>query len=422
MLIGSEMKHIRAICLAAAGLLLAWHPGWAHEGNGVSPVRIERNRFVLKATGQVFVPRGFNLVRLDLEGGGGHATFSPFVYSREKTGETLKHMSANGFNVVRVFINGFWGKRGTLLERADAEGLSAAYLDRLVDFLLQAREIGMLVIPCFEWFPHAGTGPYGKFLGIEVERVEGFPMNNYLNPGHIAAKRAYLQDVIRGLRQRDPTALQSVFCWDVMNEVNFELGRPPFSQGEGSVTPANGVTYDLATQKERLADEMAVYWIDRMAEAIRAEIPDALINANIFTYHAVGRRGPGDFHQDKADWKNRYPFRPTALLRSEADVIDIHFYSDSEEDWKKDLASIEHEKLLACLKEQPGKALLVGEFGAFKRRFGTVPEAARWMSTLAKKFPEAGFQGWIYWTYDTEEQKELWNGMSDGARILKALP
>lgn len=103
-------------------------------------------------------------------------------------------------------------------------------------------------------------------------------------------------------------------------------------------------------------------------------------------------------------------------------MIDIHFYSDGEESWQKDLASIEHEKLLAGLKEQPGKTLLVGEFGAFKGRFGTVPEAARWMSALAKKFPAAGFQGWIYWTYDTEEQKELWNGMSEGAQILKALP
>lgn len=385
-------------------------------------MRIERNRFVLKATGQVFEPRGFNLVRLDLDGGGGHATFSPFVYDREKTGVTLKHISANGFNVVRVFINGFWGKRGTLLEKADAEGLSPAYLDNLVDFLLQARKHGILVIPCFEWFPHAGPGPYGKFLGTKVDRVEGFPTNNYLNPGYIAAKRTYLQDVIRGLRQRDPVALQSVFCWDVMNEVNFELGHPPFSLSEGNVTPANGVTYDLATQKERMADEMAVYWIDRMAEAIRAEIPDALIDANIFTYHAVGRTGPGDFHQDKADWKNRYPFRPTALLRSKADVIDIHFYSDSEENWRKDLASIEHEKLLAGLPEQPGKALLVGEFGAFKRRFARVSAAAQWMSALAERFPAAGFQGWIYWTYDTDEQKELWNGMSEGAQILKALP
>ena len=77
----------------------------------------------------------------------GYATFSPFVYNREKTAGTLRHLSANGFNVVRVFINGFWGKRGTRLEKADAAGLSPAYLDHLVDFLLQARQHGILVIP-----------------------------------------------------------------------------------------------------------------------------------------------------------------------------------------------------------------------------------------------------------------------------------
>ncbi len=187
------------------------------------------------------------------------------------------------------------------------------------------------------------------------------------------------------------------------------------------VTPANGVTYDLATDKSRLADEMAVYWMDQMAEAIRSEIPEALINANVFTYHAVGREGPGDFHQDAAGWRNRYPFRPTALLRSKADIIDLHFYSDSDDALAKDLASVEHEELLKRLHETPGKALLVGEFGAFKSRFPELPAAAQWMSVLAAKFPALGFRGWLYWTYDTDEQEELWNGRSGNDVIYRVL-
>ena len=386
--------------------------------SGVSPVGIEANRFVLRATGEPFVPRGFNYVRLDLEGKGGHATFSPFVYDRERMGAVLRHMAEGRFNVVRVFINGFRGRRGTLLETADATSLSAAYLDNLTDFLLQAREHGILVIPCFEVFPEAG--PYRRFLAAKVENVEGWS-RHYLHPGYISAKKAYLKDVIRELRRRNPGALSAVFCWDVMNEVCFPLGIKPFSLSQGKVTPASNVAYDLATDKERLADDMAVYWVDQMAEAVRAEIPDALINANVFTYHAVGRSGPGDFHQDRAAWKNRYPFRPTALLRSSADVIDIHLYCPNAADLEQDLRSIEYEQLTTSLKEHPGKALLVGEFGVFKRRHADLGPAAAWMSDLARRLPGLGFRGWVYWTYDTGSQARLWNAMSERGVIFRAL-
>ncbi len=383
------------------------------------PVRIEQNRFVFSDTGQPFQPRGFNLVRLDLKEGGEHATFSPLLYDRQQIGRTLQHMADGGYNVVRVFINCYWRRRGTLLESADATQLSAAYLDNLTDFLLQAKQRGVLVIPCFEGLPEAG--PYRQFLQPRIENLRG-ASRMYLHPGYIEAKQAYLRDVIRALRQRAPTTLQAVFCWDLMNEVCFPMGAPPFSLDQGTVTPANGITYDLATEKERLADEMAVYWVDRMADAVRSEIPGALINVNLFTYGAVGRTGPGDFHQDQAEWRNRYSFRPTALLRSKADIIDIHFYSDREEAFAADLASIEFEQLSTRLREYPDKALLVGEFGAFKSRFSQLPEAAAWVTRLADLFPQRGFQGWLYWTYDTDEQEELWNGMSDGGVMFRALP
>ena len=110
---------------------------------------------------------------------------------------------------------------------------------------------------------------------------------------------------------------------------------------------------------------MAIHWINQMASAIRAEVPDALINANVFTFRAVGRSGPGDFRRDPAAWKNRYPFRPTALLRSTADVIDIHIYANNEGAMKADMKSIEHDKLIAGLAAAPNKAFIVGEFGVF---------------------------------------------------------
>ncbi|MDP6115299.1 MAG: cellulase family glycosylhydrolase [Planctomycetota bacterium] len=384
----------------------------------VSPVRVQNGKFVLKETGAAYVPRGFNYVRLDLEGKGGHATFSPFVYDRARVVAAFQHMAENGFNVVRVFLNGLRGQRGCMFQSRDAAAPDPKYLDNLAEFLLLAGQHGILVVPCFDFFPEAG--PYRDGLKKRIENV-GPLSNHYLNQAFINAKKRYLRDVIRELRKRDPRTLSAVFCWDLMNEVCYHLGQPPFSLDQGRVTPANGVTYNLATDKERLADDMAVYWIDQMASAIRAEIPDALINANVFTYHAVGRNGPGDFRPKKAVWQNRYPFRPTALLRSKADVIDIHIYAADEAALNADMKSIEHDKLVAGLADAPNRALIIGEFGVFKRAFPELTAGTAWAGKMTRRFPGLGAAGWIYWTYDTDEQKQLWNAMSGHGAIFNKL-
>lgn len=412
-------RGLLVLCLLVAVSVSAWgEASQALPARDVSPVRIEGNAFVLNSNGQRFVPRGFNYIRLDLAGKGGHATFSPFVYDRSKVIKAFEHMAGAGFNVVRVFINGLSGQRGCMFKSRDAARPDPAYLDNLADFLLLARKHGILVVPCFEFFPEAG--PYRKGLDRSVENVDG-ANNEYLNPSFIEAKQRYLRDVIRALRKRDPRTLSAVFCWDIDNELCFHVGQRPFSLSKGRVTAANGVTYDLATDKERLADDMAVYWVDQMAAAIRAEIPDALIDASMFTYRAVGRRGPGDFHLKRAPSRNRYPFRPTALLRSSADVIDIHTYAANEAVLKVDMASIEHDKLLAGLKAEPRKALIVGEFGVFKRDFPKLAPAAAWVGELARRLSGLGFDGWMYWTYDTDEQEMLWNAESGDGVIFRKL-
>ena len=61
------------------------------------------------------------------------------------------------------------------------------------------------------------------------------------------------------------------------------------------------------------------------------------------------------------------PFRPLAIARSKADMVDVHFYSGSLEKYRQDLESIEFDRLQRTAADT-GKMLIVGEFGVFKEQ------------------------------------------------------
>jgi len=44
-------------------------------------------------------------------------------------------------------------------------------------------------------------------------------------------------------------------------------------------------------------------------------------------------------------------------------------------------------------------------------------DLAKWQAASC----EFGFNGWLLWTWDTHEQTELWNGMSENGEINAAL-
>lgn len=380
------------------------------------PIRIENGRFISRETGEIFAARGFNYVRLAR----GHSTFKPSVYDRERAVKFFRHMEENNFNAVRVFIFGLFDNRRSIhgAGAAATPEDEAQYLDNLAEFLLLAKDHGILVVPCIESLPR--TKHYRKRLQKDLHNISE-KNNECLNQSYIDAKCRYIRDIIRGLRKRDPAALSAVLSWELQNECCFWI-EPPFSLDKGTVTPANGVTYDLATDKETLADDMAVYWIDQLAAAIRREIPDALVSADMFTYHAVRRKGPGDFSVGAAGWLNRYPFNPTALLRSSVDIIDIHVYATDGKSFLANMESIEHEKFMQSIKQHGNKAVMVGEFGVFKEVFTEINDAAAWMPKFIDLInDQLNAAGWMYWTYDTDEQERLWNAMHEDGRIFDAI-
>ena len=389
-----------------------------HAGDDcVKPgVVVRGGQFVIRETGEPFRPVGFNYIRLfNEQRTADHDNFSRDGYDASEHEIMLQRLAANGFNTVRVFIN---FQAGEVIERRDSTELSAAYLDNVTDFLARAKTHGVYVMLSMRGHPDLPR--YARLRGASDGIVIG-ENRRFLRSGWIHAKTQYMQDFLTEIAGRNAPALSAVFAVDLQNEVCLYPGQKPFSLTEGKFTAPDGRTYDLATQKQELADRAAIHYINECADAIHKVFPGVLVNVNVFTYAAVGRSGPGDFHEDSAGWRNRVPFRPLAIVRSRADMVDVHFYPSTLDHYQQDLKSIEFEELTSAAKAA-GKPLIAGEFGLFKSQFNDDFDAAcqflqhDWLPVLNQDW-----QGWLYWTYDTHEQPRLWNAADRDFAIFEIL-
>jgi hypothetical protein len=374
-------------------------------------VGVRDGRFV--AEGKEFRPRGFNYVRLRPTW---HGTFSPKRYEATRAEAMLADLEAHGFNIVRVFIDHDAGE-GVVAAR-DATELSPAFMANVLDFLGRALRHRVYVVPSLIHLPQCKR--YSDMLGEPPANVGGANVF-YLSQGHIDSKARYVADFAAAVRKHDPGLLTTVFAYELDNETHLQATAPPFSLAAGAATPANGKTYDLSSEDDlqRMADDNVARWANACAEAIRKADPAAMVSTNVFTFRAIGRSGPGRLRRDQSK-DRRFPARPLALAETSLDYLDIHFYPFDDQTLDRDLASIEFEQLkTACAKR--GKPLVMGEFGAFKGPYKTLPEAAAAMTRHVRRVADLGFAGYIYWTYDCDEQAFLWNAKSGRGEIFQAL-
>jgi len=359
---------------------------------------------------------GFNYVRLNDPEGGKHTTFAPESFDLERAEGVLDALHTNGFNCVRVFISSDQSRPGSLFPDKETTQLSVAYIDNFTQFLrlAQARNIG--VIPSFEYLP---LNP--RYLGSERPEPSHLRYVNrmLLDPQWIRARQDFLADFVGAIKSRDPDLLRAITAYDIQNELCFHMTYP-FDQEEGTFTAPNGTTYDLASQKTELADDAAIHWVNAMCAAIREEDPKAKVVTTVFSYHSVRRSGPGDFAPKTAAWQNRYPFRPLALTRSQADYVSIHLYPRDANEFRLKLDSVEFEELKNAAANQ-GKGLWCTEFGVNKKATPDPVRAAAWAKELQQLIIDNGFAGCLFWQYDTAEQPQWWTATADHSRILTAL-
>lgn len=377
-------------------------------------VGVREGWFVEFMSGTTVTPRGVNYIRLQ---GPWHRTFAPEQYDGDRAGRMLEDLQRRGFNVVRVFLDTQPGT-GTV-QTAGAAELSQPYLEHLLDFLRRAEKARVWVVICAPHLPPAER--YTRMAGSARTDVAG--VNRwYLDEGVVKAKAAYMADLVTAIKDSAPQLLSTVWAFELENEAWFNDAQPPFNRREGEFRGPGDKLYRLddGPQAQELMDDAIVAWADTCAAAIRAVDVQAMVTTSVFSPQAVGLRGFGHLRPADAKGDRRVPARLLALTRSQLSYLDLHLYPFDRHTLDKDLSSVEFKKLKqAC--ERRGLPLVMGEFGAFKSAYANPEDAARAIDHHVRQVMKLGFAGYLYWTYDTDEQTDLWNALSGDGAILRGL-
>lgn len=199
---------------------------------GVRTSQGQPSEFYVRASGERFLPKGFNHTVL----GAWHATFNTDIYRPEAMEAVLTEMAKLGANTVRVWIWGAQDEHG-YTGSASSKGLQPAYVENVADFLRRAAAHDLYVVAIMDETPH---NAYYDQIAARADaaaphsEVTGYN-RGYMTPGGIAAKCAAAKDFIRSLKRIDARLLQGVLGWSLSNEVFVLANEGPFSQETGRV-------------------------------------------------------------------------------------------------------------------------------------------------------------------------------------------
>ena len=389
-----------------------------HTDSGIPPlprITTRDGRFVLAETGEPFVPRGFQYVRI--RNNGTHYVHTPGFYQPLAVEEMFADLAEHGFNIVRTFL----GWDGVF----DENGLSEAFMDNLMDFLSRARRHGVYVI--LERRYVLPVGAYGAALsGWESQFTQGIvpgPNNmRYMSSAYIEAMSLFWSDLAQAIKDHDPNLLSTVFAYELENESEFRVNESPIVDTAGIFYAPDGKAFDVSDEGtlQALLDHCTVLWANATAAAIQHVDSEAMVSTSVFTYRASGRPGGPGKPRSAVSADPRYPLRPLALARSDLSFVDIHLYPESLDALEIHLENIEFPQLQAICVEL-GKPLFVGEFGAVKPFWPEFTPAYEMIKIITPRLFEKGFAGYCFWTYDCHEQPNVWNAKAEGGQIFQYL-
>lgn len=385
---------------------------------------IREGCFFDTGTDKPFHPLGVNYFRIApiRERKEGHSTFSPGSYNEEFVDPMMETLARDGLNTVHTFLSYHSGANGIVATPEPGEP-SPAYLLNVIHIVRAAQAHGSRVILTWDnWMPESrawaemplsNESEYGWIL----EAGHDFKTNGFrLSPEPIRARANAICALLQSVKTSAPDLLPVVLAWELENEVHFNLDQDPFLS-RSTAFAFGGRTFELGTDSgaQALMDAASVSWANACADAIHGVDPEALVSASVFTFHAIGRQGPGTWLKDQTN-DMRIPARPLALLESRIDFADIHIYAGKSESesiaqhLKSDLDSVEISHL-AREARRLGKPILVGESGVAARHMRRGPD---WQTiphetgvNLLREFHQAlstfSFAGVLHWHYGSPD-------------------
>lgn len=405
-------------------------------------VTVRDGMFVYADSGRPFVFWGANHCELDKW----HAVFSVGMYSPERAEKLLAELKDNGLNPVRIFLDcrpGRPNEHGSPGIGGLGEGpeLNPEYMANVIDWLERARKHGIYTIltldniPIAPYYEALRDQPAPPMVGDCIDHPRGHPVNKggnrqFFDERLVNAKAEYGRQVVKTIKVHDPSLLKAVLAYELDNEARFIAKTEPFTLHEG-VFEYRGESYNLSNDRQvlALADAAAVHWADTAAAVIRSEDPDALVSVNMFTHHMVGREDVLSVREEQGaawDRRGRLPLRPLALMDSSLDYIDLHIYmhhigreGSVEQVIRSNFKSIEMDALQAA-SLRTGKALVLGEFAAHYDKERDLEQKIEDVRVQVKMCLDAGFRGFLYWTYVSDKQPKIIHLKDRGGEMLAA--
>ena len=423
--------------VVSAGLPLAPVPSFSRVGIKTLAGRAE---FVELATGRIFHPMGMNYIPLRY---GDHAafeaatSFGPGFYDPLDAEAMLSLLRKDGYNTVRVFLApGRNPKNRGMSGERDTVGIYIPYLDNLADFLKRSAGDGIHVIFNF--------GDVNLPVNDYFRKKSGEAGDNKIifTAKGVFAYQEMVSSTLAYLKAKNPDLLKVILAVQFNNEVHAQLVHWPFNAA-GSVTTANGKTYDMTKPVERYRcyEDGLLFYYQQVCAAVKEVDPALLTCDSVFVAAAVGRNytsGNDVFDPDKiADgfgWEKeaglRVPPSLDLLARSPLDFVDIHLYpsgalTNFDEEIGDLLASSQYREAIAsglC----STKPIILGEFGAFKKDVKNdagdylINGARRWRKVRNVACGQYGFVGYLGWAFDTFEQTNIFQAEAFGPGFLKA--
>ena len=364
-----------------------------------------RGEFYTTRDGAIFVPRGHDYLHfnptmtrlMDGNVGYGRSTLNSTLYDPVRTEQAMVGMESQGYNVVRIFLD--------ILQKGDignesGPGLSPKYIANLADFMMRAKAHNIYVLPIFEELPWAGG--YRDFITGDLETNFGTYNIQILTTPGVNACQQFWTDLITNLVAAH-APMDALFAYELMGEFYINNDWPPMDKTSGTIQTANGSTYDLSDPLARVTmqNDNMLFYAKSMRDAIHSLSPTAIADMGFFEYNGT----------------NPAPF--PAIASSDVDFIDLHGWPDGSG------TSIDQLLTYWQVNGDFRKPIIMGEYDGFQDVFPTTVQAADGLKAWQIASCNAGFSGWILWTWDTEPNElpgmDIWSALSGSGEINQAL-